>query len=76
MSRILVTDDDPHILRTLEIMLRNDGHEVWSATDGESALELLAVEPADIALVDLQLPGMSGLDLLRHLRDRHRDATS
>jgi len=74
VSRILVTDDDPHILRTLEIMLRNDGHEVWSATDGESALELLAVEPADIALVDLQLPGMSGLDLLRHLRDRHRDA--
>jgi NtrC-family two-component system response regulator AlgB len=73
VSQILVIDDDPHILRSLEIMLRSDGHEVWCATDAESALELLEAQPVDIALVDLQLPGMSGMEFLRCLRDRHRD---
>ncbi|MBN1945744.1 MAG: sigma-54-dependent Fis family transcriptional regulator [Bradymonadales bacterium] len=73
MSRILVVDDDPHILRTLEIMLTGDGHEVVTAASGERALEQLDLRPVDIALVDLQLPGMSGTDLLRHMRDLHRD---
>jgi NtrC-family two-component system response regulator AlgB len=72
MTRILVVDDDPHILRTLEIMLGDDGHHVVAATSGEEALHRLASESIDIALVDLQLPGMSGTDLLRQLRDGHR----
>lgn len=73
MSRILVVDDDPHIVRTLEILLEGDGYEVSAAASGEEALELLDVQGADIALVDLQLPGMSGTDLLRRARDRHRE---
>jgi NtrC-family two-component system response regulator AlgB len=72
MTRILVVDDDSHILRTLEIMLGDDGHHVVTATSGEEALRKLAKESVDIALVDLQLPGMSGTDLLRRLRDVHR----
>lgn len=72
MTRILVVDDDPHILRTLEIMLGDDGHQVVTASSGEEALEKLANGSVDIALVDLQLPGMSGTDLLRRLRDGHR----
>lgn len=73
MSRILVIDDDPHIVRTLEIMLRGDGHDVLTASTGEDALAMLERLSADIALVDLQLPGVSGTDLLRRLRDAHRD---
>jgi NtrC-family two-component system response regulator AlgB len=73
MSRILVVDDDAHIVRTLEIMLQGDGHEVLSAKSGEEALDRLERQSVDVALVDLQLPGMSGTDLLRHLRDAHRD---
>ena len=72
MSTILIVDDDPHILRTLEIMLHSDGHEVWSTSEGETALVLLEEKLVDITLVDLQLPGMSGLELLRKLRDHHR----
>jgi NtrC-family two-component system response regulator AlgB len=76
MSRILVIDDDPHIRRTLEILLRGDGHDVLGAASGEEALERLERERVDIALVDLQLPGMSGTDVLRRLRDAHRDVES
>ncbi len=73
MSRVLVVDDDPKILRTLEIMLSGDGHEVTTAASAEQALERLRTRGVDVALVDLQLPGMSGADLLRRLRDEHRD---
>ena len=73
MSRILVVDDDPHIVRTLEIMLQDDGHEVFAARSGEEALARLDRQSVEIALVDLQLPGMSGTDLLRRLRDAHLD---
>lgn len=73
MSRVLVVDDDPKILRTLEIMLAGDGHEVVTAPSAEEALERLETRGVDVALVDLQLPGMSGADLLRRLRDEHRD---
>lgn len=70
MSRILVVDDDPHIARTMEIMLRDDGHEVTTAASGEEGLECTAECGVDIALVDLQLPGMSGTEVLRELRKR------
>jgi NtrC-family two-component system response regulator AlgB len=73
MSKVLVVDDDAHIVRTLEIMLEDDGHEVFTARSGEEALVRLERQGVDIALVDLQLPGMSGTDLLRHLRDAHRN---
>jgi NtrC-family two-component system response regulator AlgB len=73
MSRILVLDDDPHILKTLGIMLRGDGHAVLQATSAEDALSLLQHESVDLALVDLQLPGMDGIEFLKRLRDRHRD---
>jgi NtrC-family two-component system response regulator AlgB len=76
MSRILIVDDDPHIVRTLEIMLGYDGHEVTTARSGEEALARLAGQSVEIALVDLQLPGMSGTDLLRQLRVVHRDVQS
>ena len=73
MSRILVVDDDPHIVRTLEIMLRDDGHDVVSAASGEEALDHLKQRNVDVALIDLELPGISGTDVLRQLRDRHRE---
>ena len=76
MSRILVVDDDRHILRTLQILLEEEGHDVRVAPSAEDALPILEGAPIDIALVDLQLPGMSGTDLLRTLRDRYRNVES
>ncbi|MBN2641480.1 MAG: sigma-54-dependent Fis family transcriptional regulator [Victivallales bacterium] len=71
MSNLLVVDDDPHIVRTIEIMLIDDGHQVTTASSGEDALEKLKTNPFDIALVDLQLPGIDGTDVLRVIRDNY-----
>jgi len=71
VSRILIVDDDPNIVRTLEILLVSDGHEVRTASSGEAALALLEREVVDIALLDLQLPGMDGAELLKCIRDRY-----
>jgi len=69
MSRVLVVDDDPHIVRTLEIMLSDDGYDVVTSKTGEEALERLEQQTVDVAFIDLQLPGISGTDVLRHIRD-------
>jgi len=76
MSTILVLDDDRHIQKTLEIALRREGHRVLSVSSAEEALALLEHQAVDIALVDLQLPGMNGIEFLRKLRDLHRDVDS
>lgn len=70
MSRILVVDDEENHRRTLAIGLRLEGFEVLEAEDGESALELLERESADVAIVDLMMPGINGLELARKLRFR------
>ena len=73
MSRILILDDDPGIRRTLDILLRSDGHDTLLAASAEEAETLLERQCVDLALVDLQLPGRNGLEFIRRLRDRHRD---
>ena len=73
MGRILILDDDPGIRRTLEIMLQGDGHETFSAASAEEALVLLRTIAIDIALVDLQLPGMDGISFTKKIRDEYRN---
>jgi two-component system KDP operon response regulator KdpE len=68
MSRVLVVDDDPRILRTLEVNLRARGYEVDLARTGEAALEAAAKRHPDVVILDLGLPTMDGLDVVRGLR--------
>ena len=68
MSRVLVVDDDPRILRTLEINLRARGYEVDLARTGEGALQAAARRHPDVVILDLGLPTMDGLDVVRGLR--------
>jgi DNA-binding response OmpR family regulator len=71
-TRVLTVEDDPRIRTALRLALEDEGYEVDEAADAEGALRRSAVQPADVVLVDLMLPGMSGLDLCRELR-RHSD---
>jgi two-component system, OmpR family, KDP operon response regulator KdpE len=67
-QRVLVVDDEPHILRALETTLRGAGYDVDTAATGESALTHAAVHPPDAVILDLVLPGKSGADVCRELR--------
>jgi two-component system KDP operon response regulator KdpE len=68
MSRILCVEDEPHLLRTLGANLRARGYEVSLAPTGERALELAAAEKPDLVVLDLGLPGISGMEVIRSLR--------
>jgi DNA-binding response OmpR family regulator len=66
--RIVVADDEAHILHVVSLKLRNAGFEVFTAVDGEEALELVHSEMPDLLITDLQMPVMSGLELCKALR--------
>ena len=68
MSRVLVVDDDPRILMTLDVNLRARGYRVNLASSAEQALQLAARHHPDAVILDLGLPGMDGLDVVRGLR--------
>ena len=65
---ILVIDDDPKIRSTLETYLKDRGHRVSLAADGEAGLACLRSRPADIAIVDVRMPGMDGFEVLQEAR--------
>ena len=67
-GRVLVVDDDPQILRAVRTSLHARDYEVATAPNGETALDLLASDVADIVLLDLGLPGIGGLEVLKRAR--------
>ena len=69
-ARILVVDDDPDILTALKKRLLWMGHDVFTAEDGEQALRRVTDEQPDLMLLDIELPGLSGLDVLKRLQTR------
>ena len=69
MSRILVVEDDPAILRGLADNLAFDSHEVLTATDGERACSLIHEKKPDLIILDLMLPRLSGYEVCRRVRN-------
>ena len=67
-TRVLAVDDEPPILRALATNLRARGYDVDLATTGEAALELASRHAPDVVILDLGLPGMSGLEVIHGLR--------
>ncbi|MEV5572746.1 response regulator [Spirillospora sp. NPDC052269] len=68
MTRVLVVDDEPQIVRALRINLKARGYEVDAAPDGRTALDLAARRHPDVILLDLGLPDMDGTEVIRGLR--------
>ncbi|QDV32179.1 chemotaxis protein CheB [Tautonia plasticadhaerens] len=67
--RILIVDDSPDALRTMEVLLHRLGHDIRTAPDGPSALAAVAEFGPDLVLLDLGLPGLDGYQVARRLRD-------
>lgn len=68
-ARVLVVDDEAHILQVLSFKLRKAGLEVLTAVDGEEGLEAATHERPDLIITDFQMPYMTGLELCRALAD-------
>jgi DNA-binding response OmpR family regulator len=66
-------EDDPSIVAGLELNLSLEGYEVVTAADGESGLRLAEEKPPDVVLLDIMLPKVHGLEVLRRLRERDAD---
>lgn len=69
MSRILVVDDEESIREFFEIMLKREGYEVLTASNGREALESLKKQPVDLVISDIQMPELSGMELLNAVRE-------
>lgn len=67
-ARLLVVEDERHIARFLEFVLKKEGYQVTLAGDGEQALSILEGVKPDAMLLDLVLPGISGIDVLKQIR--------
>ena len=68
-KKVLVVDDEIHIVHVVAIKLRNNGYEVLSASDGSQAYELACSEKPDIIVSDYQMPVMTGLELIEKVRE-------
>ena len=66
--KILIADDEPNIVISLEFLMKREGHEVLVARDGVQALETIRRERPDLVLLDVMMPGMSGFEVCQAVR--------
>ena len=71
-KKVLVVDDEIHIVHVVAIKLRNNGYEVVTAENGAEAFELTCSENPDVIVTDCQMPVMSGLELVAKLRENEQ----
>jgi CheY-like chemotaxis protein len=69
--KLLLVDDETHAISALTTLLTEEGFIVLSATSGQEALELARAQPPDVAVLDVQMPGMSGITLVERLHELH-----
>ncbi len=66
--RVLIADDEPNIVVSLEFLMKREGHAVSVARDGREALETIRRERPDLVLLDVMMPGLSGFDVCQAVR--------
>lgn len=72
-ARILIADDEEGVRESLGLILAEDGYAPSFATNGEEALAKLMGESFDLALLDIKMPKLDGMEVLRHLRERRME---
>ncbi|MBF8221767.1 response regulator transcription factor [Halomonas sp. 328] len=75
MPKVLVVDDEPNIVLSLEFLMQQAGFEVTTAEDGEAALARVTEDPPDLVLLDISLPDLSGFEVLERLRQMPQGAS-
>ncbi|MCR5021250.1 response regulator [Ruminococcus sp.] len=69
MARILVVDDDSMVIRMIGFILKKSGHECTGASCGAQGIAMLRSEAPDLVLLDVEMPGENGMDVLKEIRD-------
>lgn len=69
-AKILVCDDEVHIVRAVQFKLARGGFDVRCAADGEEAWQAIERDPPDLLITDFQMPRLNGLDLIRRVQER------
>lgn len=69
--RLLLVDDEERFLATTRILLEKRGVETLTATNGSDALALLDEKPTDVVILDVKMPGMDGVEVLRRIKQKH-----
>jgi DNA-binding response OmpR family regulator len=69
MNTILIADDEPNIVISLEYLLQREGYRVLVARDGQEALDTVRATPPDLVLLDVMLPGVSGFEVCQKIRE-------
>src|SRR5277367_5716429 len=68
-AKILIVDDETNVRLNYRVTLETEGHQIFEAVSGASALEELVAQRFDLAILDMRMPGMDGLDLLAKMRE-------
>ncbi|MEE6453293.1 response regulator transcription factor [Gottfriedia acidiceleris] len=71
MASILIVDDDPHIRKLLNVLLRDEGFTVFEATNGIEAISVFEDNKIDMLIIDLMMPEMDGFELCREIRNKY-----
>ena len=70
-NKILIADDEKEIVELLKLYLENEGHTIIEAYDGLDALEKLKAKGADLAVIDIMMPGLDGFSLTKKIREKY-----
>jgi DNA-binding response OmpR family regulator len=68
--KVLIVDDDPHLRKLYKEELEEENYEVYIASSGKEALEIFAKELPDIVTLDILMPGMDGIEVLRRMKEQ------
>jgi DNA-binding response OmpR family regulator len=72
MANILIVDDDPNILMSLEFLMQKEGYSVRVARNGKEALDIVNTEQPDLVLLDIMMPDVDGYAICKHIRSTAR----
>lgn len=75
MKKVLIVDDEPNIIMSLEFLMKKSGYEIFIARDGEEALQILNKQTPDIVILDIMMPKVDGYEVCQYIKKERQMET-